>query len=83
MFAPEHSFKPWRALASLTVFVGAIAAASLGVAPIAATAFAGAVLLILIRVIDADEAYRGLRPEILMLIAGMVVIGVAMEADRR
>ncbi len=79
VFAPEHSFRPWRALASFTVFVSAIAAAAAGIAPIAATAFAGAVLLILIRVIEPDEAYRGLRPEILMLIAGMVVIGVAME----
>jgi di/tricarboxylate transporter len=79
IFAPEQAFHPWRAFASLTVFIGAVTIATMGVAPIAATAFSGAVLLILIRVIDADEAYRGLRPEILMLIAGMVVIGVAME----
>lgn len=79
VFAPQHRFRPWRAFASFAVFVGAIAAAAAGLAPIAATAFAGAVLLILIKVIEPDEAYRGLRPEILMLIAGMVVIGVAME----
>ena len=79
VFAPEHRFHPWKAFASLSVFIAAVTAATLGIAPIAATAFSGAVLLILIRVIDADEAYRGLRPEILMLIAGMVVIGVAME----
>lgn len=79
VFAPEHRFHPWRALASLAVFIGAVAAAAAGLAPIAATAFAGAVLLIGLRVIEPDEAYRGLRPEILMLIAGMVVIGVAME----
>jgi di/tricarboxylate transporter len=48
-------------------------------APIAATAFAGAVLLILIRVISADEAYKGLRPDVLLLIAGMVVLGLALE----
>jgi di/tricarboxylate transporter len=47
--------------------------------PIAASAFAGAVLLILLRVLSADEAYRGLRPEILILIAGMVVLGIALE----
>jgi di/tricarboxylate transporter len=63
----------------VAVFITAVTAATMGVAPIAATAFSGAVLLILIRAIDADEAYHGLRPEILMLIAGMVVIGVAME----
>jgi di/tricarboxylate transporter len=61
------------------VFGGAIALATAGAAPIAATAFAGAVLLILMRVISADEAYHGLKPEILVLIAGMVVIGIAME----
>jgi di/tricarboxylate transporter len=32
-----------------------------------------------LRVITADEAYSGLKPEILILIAGMVVIGIAME----
>ena len=68
-----------RALFSLTVFVGVIVVSALGWAPIAAAAFAGAVLLILARVITADEAYAGLRPEILLLIAGMVVIGMAIE----
>ncbi len=70
----------WRkAIIALATFVGAVAFATMGVAPIAATAFAGAVLLILLRVISADEAYSGLKPEILILIAGMVVIGIAMD----
>jgi di/tricarboxylate transporter len=56
-----------------------IVLAALNVAPIAACAFAGAVLLILLRVITANEAYSGLRPEVLMLIAGMVVLGIALE----
>jgi di/tricarboxylate transporter len=37
------------------------------------------VLLVVLRVITADEAYHGLRPDILMLIAGMVVLGIALE----
>ena len=61
------------------IFVAAIVIAALNIAPIAASAFAGAVLLILLRVITADEAYGGLKPDILILIAGMVVIGIAME----
>ena len=36
-------------------------------------------LLILLKVITADEAYSGLRPEVLMLIAGMVVLGIALD----
>ncbi|WP_157220185.1 SLC13 family permease [Flavisphingomonas formosensis] len=79
LFAEPRPFAPAKAAIALATFAGAIALAALHVAPIAATAFAGAVLLILLRVITADEAYSGLRPQILILIAGMVVIGIAME----
>jgi di/tricarboxylate transporter len=79
LFAAKRPFAPAKAALALATFVGAVALAAWGVAPIAATAFAGAVLLILLRVITADEAYGGLRPEILILIAGMVVIGIALD----
>lgn len=79
LFAKKRPLQPAHAAIAFAVFVAAIALAALGVAPIAATALSGAVLLILLRVISADEAYRGLKPEILILIAGMVVIGIAME----
>lgn len=78
-FADHAPLRPFAAIASGTVFVGVVALAALNVAPIAACAFAGAVLLILLRVITPDEAYAGLRPEVLMLIAGMVVLGVALD----
>lgn len=79
VFAEPRQFQPAKAAVALATFVAAVLLATFHVAPIAATAFAGAVLLILLRVISADEAYSGLRPEILILIAGMVVIGIAME----
>jgi len=79
LFADGHALVPWRALLSVAVFVGVIALAAFDIAPIAAAAFGGAVLLIVLRVITADEAYSGLRPEILLLIAGMVVLGIALE----
>jgi di/tricarboxylate transporter len=78
-FSKQVELQPLRAIVSLLVFVLVIALAALNVAPIAACAFAGAVLLILMRVITADEAYHGLRPEVLMLIAGMVVLGIALD----
>ena len=77
--AADRPFEAKRAFLSLAVFVAVILAAGLGVAPIAAAAFAGAVILILLRVVSAEEAYAGLRPEVLLLIAGMVVIGLAVE----
>lgn len=79
VFVPQRAFHLRNALMSVVIFVAVILAASLGVAPIAASAFTGAVLLILLKVISADEAYGGLRPEILLLIAGMVIVGIAME----
>lgn len=79
VYAAVQPFRPGMAMVSVSVFIGVIAFAALDLVPIAAASFAGAILLILLRVISPDEAYSGLRPEILLLIAGMVVIGIAME----
>lgn len=79
LFAEPRALKPGKAVMALGTFVGSIALAATGLVPIAASAFAGAVLLIVLRVISADEAYGGLRPQILVLIAGMVVIGIALD----
>ncbi|WP_426167362.1 SLC13 family permease [Sandarakinorhabdus sp. DWP1-3-1] len=79
LFAVERPLDVKKGAISVAVFVAVIAAAALGVAPIAAAAFAGAVLLILLRVISPDEAYAGLRPEVLLLIGGMVVVGLSIE----
>jgi di/tricarboxylate transporter len=78
-FAKRSEFRAWGAIVSSVTFVGVVALAALNIAPIAAAAFAGAILLILMRVITADEAYHGLRPEVLMLIAVMVVLGIALD----
>ncbi|RYF98028.1 MAG: SLC13/DASS family transporter, partial [Caulobacteraceae bacterium] len=79
LFPLNRPLQPFRALASLGIFVAVVAVAALGWAPIAASAFSGAVLLVLLRVISVEDAYKGLRPEILILIAGMVVVGLSLE----
>jgi di/tricarboxylate transporter len=79
VFPLNRPFRPFEAVASLVVFVGVVTVAALGIAPIAASAFSGAVLLVVLRVISAEDAYKGLRPEILLLIAGMVVVGLSLE----
>jgi di/tricarboxylate transporter len=79
LFAVDRPLNVRKSAISVGVFVAVVAAAGLGIAPIAAAAFAGAVLLILLRVIEAEEAYAGLRPEVLLLVAGMVVIGLSIE----
>lgn len=77
--AADRPFDVKRAMVSLGIFVAVVLAAGLGWIPIAAAAFGGAVALILLRILTAEEAYSGLRPDILLLIAGMVVIGIAIE----
>lgn len=79
LYPANRPFRLWPAMTSLAVFCAVVALAAFGVAPIAATAFSGAVLLVLLRVLKAEEAYRGLRPEVLFLIAGMVVVGLSLE----
>jgi di/tricarboxylate transporter len=79
LFPLDRPLDPVKALTSLGVFVAVVLAAALGLAPIAASAFSGAVLLVLLRVISVEDAYKGLRPEILLLIAGMVVVGLSLE----
>lgn len=80
-FAANRPLDLVRATASLAVFIAVIALAALKVAPIAACALAGAVLLILANVISADDAYSGLRADVLMLIAGMLVLGIALRVS--
>jgi di/tricarboxylate transporter len=79
LFAIEKPFELKKAIISLGVFLAVVFSAAIGITSIAAAAFAGAVLLILLKVISPEEAYAGLRPEVLLLIAGMVVVGLAIE----
>jgi di/tricarboxylate transporter len=78
-FTPDRPLDRRRAWLSLIVFATIVVVAGFGLIPIAAAAFAGAVLLIILRVISPEQAYGGLRPEVLLLIAGMVVIGISLE----
>lgn len=75
----RYPFRPVRAAIAVTMFAVVITVAALDWVPIAAAAFAGAVGLVLLRVISINDAYSGLKPDILLLIAGMLVIGLALE----
>ena len=78
-FAKKVTLRPLAAVLSCVTFITVVALAAFNVADIAACAFAGAVVLIMLRVISADEAYNGLRADVLMLIAGMVLLGIALK----
>src|SRR3546814_20771167 len=79
LFAARRPLAPLKAIITLATFAGAIALAAFNGGPIAAAAFTGAVLLMLLRVLRADEAYSDPQPAIPELIAGRMVIGIGME----
>jgi di/tricarboxylate transporter len=79
---PKASEKrPLRVLPGLfatAVFAFVLGAAAGGL-PIAIVSFTGAVVLLLARIIKPEEAYAGLRPQVLLMIAGMLVVGSALD----
>ena len=64
---------------AMFIFAGVIAGASTGLADIMTCALAGAFLLILTGCIQLRDAYRALQPNVLLLIAGTIALGSAME----
>lgn len=69
--------RPWAGLTGVTVFAFVLGAAAGGL-PIAVVAFVGAMALLLFRVLSPEEAYSGLRPQVLLMIGGMLVVGEAL-----
>ena len=70
-------FRPWAGLASVAIFAFVLGAAAGGL-PIAVTAFVGAMALLLFRLLTPEDAYAGLRPQVLLMIGGMLVVGEAL-----
>lgn len=75
IFPVNRLLQPPPGFTPLMVFIGGIAVAACNLAPIASAAFSDTVMLIVTQTICAGDAYKGLWPEILLLIAGIVVIG--------
>lgn len=75
--APQTG-KTWIAIGILT---GVVVAASFGLAPVALTAAAGAVLMVVLRVITPRSAVRALDWNILVIIAGSIGLGTIVVAS--
>ncbi|WP_278976434.1 SLC13 family permease [Oligella urethralis] len=71
--------KKWKSLVSLAIMAGVIATAAFGLVPIAISALVGALLLTLIGCIGADEVYERVDWTIIMLMAGLMPLGIAMN----
>ncbi|HVS01695.1 MAG TPA: SLC13 family permease [Thermoanaerobaculia bacterium] len=68
-----------KAHAAAAILLAVLAAAMLGLVPIAIAALSGAVLMVLAGCVSMEEAYRAIDWKVVFLIAGMLPLGVAIE----
>jgi di/tricarboxylate transporter len=68
-----------KGMYAMALFVGAIAAAGLGIVPLPLAFLAGAIGVLLLRLLTPEEAYGAIDWRLLVLIAGMTAFGVAMR----
>lgn len=72
--------KPARgAVLSLSVFIAAVAVATMGFLPIQASLMAAAVIMVLMGIISLNEVYKSVDWPIIILLGAMFPIGMAME----
>ena len=72
-------FKKHMILPVLLIIASVMGFAALNVLPIASLALAGAVFLVLIRVLTAEDAYRAIDWQVIFLIGGFIPLGTALE----
>jgi len=75
-----RSHSGWKAPAAIGLFGLVVLLGGIGTLPIAAVAFLGALMMLLTRILPLKEAYRSMEWPLLMLIAGMMALGKAMES---
>ncbi|MBP6797290.1 MAG: SLC13 family permease [Luteimonas sp.] len=68
-----------RASASALVMVAVIAAAALGWLSIVVAALLGCAALVVFRLLDPDEAYRAIDWRVILLLAGILPLGIALQ----
>ncbi len=68
-----------KALLSVAIMAAAIAVAALGWLPIVASAILGCIALIATRCIGNDQAYQAIDWRVIVLLAGVLPLGIAMQ----
>jgi di/tricarboxylate transporter len=74
-------FRRNRAIAAILIVAAVVTLAAIGTFPIVVSAVAGAIAMILIRCITIEEAYSAIEWKIIFLLAGVLSLGVALEAS--
>lgn len=71
---------PRKAPVALGIFAAMVLAATLGLAPIVMLALAAVALMLVSRALEVREAVRAVEPAVLLLLAGTIPLGEAMQS---
>ncbi len=69
----------WRGFLSVAIMVGAIALSAFEIMPIVASSLLGCVALVLLRCLRPEQAYAGVDWRVIMLLAGVLPLGIALQ----
>jgi di/tricarboxylate transporter len=72
-------FRRAKILPAVAIIAGVVGVATAGLAPILVTAVAGCALMVLTRCLTLEEAYAAVEWKVIVLLAGVLTLGVAME----
>jgi di/tricarboxylate transporter len=72
-------FRKRRTAAALLIVTGVVAAATFDVMPIMSGAIVGCILMVLVGCLSMAEAYKAVEWQVIMLMAGVLTLGIAME----
>lgn len=67
------------AMLSVAIMIGAIALSAFGIMPIVASALLGCVALVVLRCLKPEQAYDGIDWRVIMLLAGVLPLGLALQ----
>lgn len=68
-----------KSVLTILVLIAVIAFSSFGVLPIVVSAVSGAILLIMLRSLTAEQAYKAIDWKVILMLAGVLSMGMALE----
>lgn len=71
--------RPEKTYIVISIILGVVASAALNLIPIVVAAIIGVILMILTKSITAEEAYGAINWKVIMLLAGVIPLGTAMD----
>lgn len=75
----SSEFRYKKIIPAILTISGVIAVAAFNIAPIVLSATIGVLLLILLKVINVEEAYRSIEWKVIFMLAGVLSMGTALE----